>query len=146
MVVMGVAGSGKTTVGRQLADELAIDFVDGDDLHPPANVAKMSAGEPLDDDDRAPWLERVAEVLASDERGAMVACSALKWSYRQLLRDRCRAAGRPLRFVYLDVSPEVARQRVADRLGHFMGTQMVDSQFAALESPVGEPDVVVWEN
>ncbi len=141
---MGVAGSGKTTVGGQIATEFGVDFVDGDDLHPAANVAKMSAGEPLDDDDRLPWLERVGDVLASSEGGVVVACSALKRTYRELIRERCRDAGRPLKFVYLDVSSDVARRRVANRPGHFMGTDMVDSQFAALESPIGEPDVVVW--
>lgn len=146
LVVMGVAGSGKTTVGQRLAGELGLDFVDGDDLHPAANVAKMSAGQPLDDDDRAPWLERVAEVLVARDGGVVVACSALKRAYRELIRERCGGAGRPLTFLYLEVTPEVARQRVADRPGHFMGADMVDSQFAALESPIGEPDVVVWEN
>ena len=146
LVVMGVAGSGKTTVGQRLAGELGIDFVDGDDLHPAANVAKMTAGVPLDDDDRAPWLERVAEVLGANDAGVVVACSALKRIYRELIRERCRNAGRPLKFVHLDVAPEVVRQRVADRPGHFMGTDMVDSQFAALESPIGESDVVVLEN
>ncbi len=143
LVVMGVAGSGKTTVGGRIAFEFGVAFVDGDDLHPAANVAKMSAGEPLDDDDRIPWLARVADVLASSEAGVVVACSALKRRYRDLLRERCRDAGHPLTFVFLDVASEVVRARVASRPGHFMGADMVDGQFAALESPIGEPDVVV---
>ena len=137
VVVMGVAGSGKTTVGRLLAARLDARFVDGDDLHPPANVGKMSAGEPLDDADRAPWLDQVAATLASSAP-VVVACSALRRSYR----DRLRSVG-SVRFVHLDLDEAAALERVAGRDGHFMGTDMVASQFATLEPPHAEAGVVI---
>jgi gluconolactonase len=140
-VVMGVSGAGKTTVGRPLANFLGADFVDGDDLHSDAARAKMSAGHPLDDSDRWPWLDRIGATLREERggRGAVVACSALRRAYR----DRLRAAVGPrLRFVYLKASPELMRPRVAGRKGHFMPASLVDSQFAALEPPDGEADVV----
>lgn len=126
---MGVAGSGKTTVGRELATRLGAPFVDADDAHPPANVAKMAAGVPLDDDDRRPWLDRLAAELGGQE-ALVVACSALKRSYRDHLR---RVDG--VRFVFLDLGPDEARDRVANRSGHFMGAEMIESQFAALQRP-----------
>jgi gluconokinase len=141
VVVMGVSGAGKTTVARELAELLGADFVDGDDLHSSAARAKMSAGHPLDDDDRWPWLDRIAAALREDRagRGAVVACSALRRAYR----DRLRAGvGPTLRFVYLKASPDLMRARVASRKGHYMPASLVDSQFAALEPPDGETDVV----
>ena len=129
VVVMGVSGSGKTTVGAALADALGLRFVDGDSLHPAANVAKMAAGIPLDDADRAPWLDAVGAVLAAGP--VVVACSALKRSYR----DRLRAAAPDLQLVFLDGSPALLASRMAARPGHFMPTSLLDSQLTTLEQP-----------
>jgi gluconokinase len=129
VVVMGVSGSGKTTVGAALADALGLGFVDGDSLHPAANVAKMAAGIPLDDADRAPWLDAIGEVLAAGP--VVVACSALKRAYR----DRLRAAAPSLRLVFLDGSRALLASRMAARPGHFMPTSLLDSQRATLEPP-----------
>lgn len=139
---MGVSASGKTSAGLALAAKLGVDFIDGDDLHPAANVAKMAGGLPLNDADRMPWLDRIGEVL-SDRRahpaGVVVACSAL----RRLYRDRIRAAvGTGLAFVFLDITVAEARRRIAARRNHFMPPMLVESQFATLERPSGEPDVV----
>jgi gluconokinase len=134
IVVMGVAGAGKTTVGRSLAAALAYEFKDADDFHPAANVEKMRRGHQLDDADREPWLEAMAQAIDGwlrDGAGVVLACSALKQRYRErLLRDPSR-----MRVVYLRVSPELARQRAHVRVGHFMPSGLVDSQFAALEEP-----------
>jgi gluconokinase len=142
VVVMGVSGSGKTTVGAALAGLLRLDFVDGDDLHPQSNVEKMHGGHPLTDEDRWPWLDRIGATLAdagAHPDGVIVACSAL----RRIYRDRIRAAVGPgLIFVFLDISHEEARQRMTARLHHFMPAALLDSQFATLESPQGEPDVL----
>ncbi|HKN26442.1 MAG TPA: gluconokinase [Roseiarcus sp.] len=141
IVVMGVSGAGKTTVGRLLAGRLGVEFIDGDDLHSPATRAKMAAGQALDDADRWPWLDRIAAALADPAapRGRVIACSALKRAYR----DRLRAgAGAGLRFVYLEANPDLMRKRVAGRRGHYMPASLVDSQFAALEPPAREADVV----
>lgn len=131
VVVMGVSGSGKSTVGRDLADALGVPFVDGDGLHPPANVAKMSAGVPLDDDDRAPWLDAIAARLAAGP--VVIACSALKRAYR----DRLRAAAPQLRLVFLHGDRATLLPRMA-RPGHFMPASLLDSQLATLEAP--DPD------
>jgi gluconokinase len=137
IVVMGVAGSGKTTVGEALAARLGADFLDADDAHPPANIAKMAAGEPLTDDDRWPWLARLLEALRSSAN-VVVTCSALKRRYRDLLRQ---ADG--VRFAFLDLDAETARQRAARRQHHFMAANMVPSQYDALERPgPDETDVV----
>jgi len=142
IVVMGVSGSGKTTIGRRLAQVLGGRFVDGDDLHSDAARAKMREGRALDDDDRWPWLDRIGATLSEakrEGRPVVAACSALKKRYR----DRIRAAvGTTLRFVYLAAEPEAMRERVGGRPGHYMPASLVDSQFAALEAPVGEADVV----
>lgn len=142
IIVMGVSGAGKTTVGRLLADALGAIFVDGDDLHSDEARAKMAAGGALTDADRAPWLDRVAASLndrAERAGGAVVACSALRRAYR----DRLRAGvGPSLRFVYLAADPALARMRVGARKEHYMPASLVDSQFAALEPPDEEPDVV----
>ena len=133
VVLMGVCGCGKTSVGRALADELRWVFVDADDLHPEANVAKMAAGRPLVDDDRWPWLERIADELSQMEaRGAhaVLACSAL----RQRYRDRI-AQGRNVRWVYLKGDAQTIEPRLASRSGHFMPASLLASQFAALEEP-----------
>jgi len=132
VVVMGVSGSGKTTVGAALADALGLRFVDGDALHPVANVAKMAAGIPLDDADRAPWLDAIGAVLAAGP--VVVACSALKRAYR----DRLRAAAPGLQLVFLDGDPALLASRMTARPGHFMPASLLDSQLATLERP--EPD------
>lgn len=134
LVVMGVTGSGKTTVGRALARRLGLPFADGDELHGPANVAKMADGIPLNDADRLPWLRSVGGWLADHPDGGVIGCSALKRAYRDLLREYAP----DIRFVHLAGSPEVVRRRVAERKGHFMPESLVASQFEALE-PLG-PD------
>ena len=145
IVVMGVAGSGKSSLGAALAARLGIGFVDGDALHGEANVAKMRAGIPLDDADRGPWLDRVGEVLADAEaypQGVIVACSALKRAYR----DRIRAGARNRHFLYLDLSMEEAAQRVGGRPGHFMPASLVADQFAVLERPMtDEADAITLD-
>lgn len=132
VVVMGVSGSGKTTVGRALADRLGWAFLEGDDEHPAGNVAKMAAGEPLTDADRLPWLRRIAAWIGGcEQRGvdAVVACSALRRSYRDLLRD-----GHPsVVVVQVDVDPTVLRARLARRSGHWMPPELLASQLATLE-------------
>jgi gluconokinase len=143
VVVMGVSGAGKTVVGRRLAEALGADFIDGDDLHSDSARAKMASGHPLTDEDRWPWLDRIAGTLReglSRNVATIVACSAL----RRVYRDRLRAGvGGGLRFVYLKADREMMRARVARRRDHFMPASLVDSQFATLEPPDGEPDVVV---
>ena len=137
IVVMGVSGSGKSSLGAALAARLGIGFVDGDALHGEDNVAKMRAGIPLADADRAPWLDRVGEVLADAQahpRGVIVACSALKRPYR----DRIRKGAGDCRFLYLDLSMEEAARRVGGRPGHFMPASLVADQFAVLERPTGD--------
>jgi len=136
VVIMGVAGSGKTTVGTALAVALGWRFVDADDHHTPASVAKMARGEPLDDADRAPWLDElraIVEDALAHGSGLVMACSALKARYRTRLAGR-ETRGR-IRFVHLAGSPELFRARLAQRAGHFMKAAMLASQLAALESP-----------
>jgi carbohydrate kinase (thermoresistant glucokinase family) len=133
IVVMGVSGAGKTTVGSALAERLALRFEDADDLHPDANVAKMAAGTPLDDADRAPWLAVVGDALAAaEEPGMVMACSALKRAYRDAIRARAGDA----RFVLHTAPAEVLRERIGHRTGHFMPATLLDSQLATLE-PLG---------
>ncbi len=131
---MGVSGVGKTTVGKRLAERLGAQFLEGDDFHPAANVAKMRRGEPLDDDDRRPWLEALAAELARHAaagESVVLTCSALRRSYRDLLRS----GGAAIRFVYLAAEPAFIRKRLAGRQGHFMPAALLDSQFATLEEP-----------
>jgi gluconokinase len=131
IVVMGVSGCGKSSVGEGLVARLGIPYCDGDDLHPPTNVQKMRAGVPLTDDDRWPWLDRVAAVLAT-EAPVIVGCSALRRAYR----DRLRAgAGGLVRFIHLTGTRELIAGRMAARTGHYMPPSLLDSQFAALEVP-----------
>ena len=134
VLLMGVAGSGKTTIGRQLANELGWKFADADEFHPPANVAKMSAGIPLDDSDRTPWLAAIRLYidarLAKDEN-AVVTCSALKKKHRAVL-----LGGAPqVKLVYLRGNRELLWSRISSRQGHFMKPAMLDSQLATLEEP-----------
>lgn len=139
VVVMGVTGSGKTTVGEALAQRMGVEFADADDFHSPANVAKMRTGVPLDDEDRLPWLRTIAEWLAKHrDTGAVVTCSALKRAYRDILRE-----GAPdVTFLHLDGDQETVRQRVAHRPGHFMPASLVRSQYDALE-PLGDDETGV---
>jgi gluconokinase len=125
---MGVSGSGKSTVGAALARRLDIPFADADAFHPAANIAKMSAGTPLDDDDRYPWLAAVGRWLADHDRGVM-SCSALKRRYR----DQLRSHRTTIEFLHLTGSPTLIDHRQAERTGHFMPASLVESQFEALE-------------
>jgi gluconokinase len=134
VVVMGVSSCGKTSIGEALARALRAEFVEGDTLHPKANVAKMSAGKPLNDDDRLPWLERVGDALRGSS-GIIASCSALKKSYRELI---ARRAGRPVFFVFLDGSRQLLEKRIASRTHHFMPPSLLDSQLATLERPAPE--------
>lgn len=141
-VVAGVAGSGKSTVGAALAARLGCAFVDGDDLHPAANVAKMRAGRPLDDADRAAWLAAIGawldrRIAAGED--AVVACSALRRAHR----DRLAAGRAGLCFVYLDAPPELIRTRLSHRAGHFFPADLMGSQFAALERPEADERAVI---
>ena len=129
IVVMGVSGSGKSTVGAALAQRLGVPFADADDFHPPANIAKMTAGQPLDDGDRHPWLEAIGEWLAEHRDGGVMSCSALKRTYRDQLRRHCPA----VEFVHLTGAPEVIAARQASRPGHFMPASLMASQFGTLE-------------
>ena len=141
LVVMGVAGCGKTSVAQEIVARIGGRLIEGDAFHPPANIAKMSAGIPLEDADRHGWLEclgvELAASVAAGER-PVLACSALKRRYR----DQLRAAVSGLSFVFLDLSRAAAAERVANRPGHFMPASLVDSQFAALQRPEGEAGVV----
>ncbi|KAJ7603933.1 P-loop containing nucleoside triphosphate hydrolase protein [Mycena rosella] len=176
IVVMGVSGTGKSTLGAALAAALRLPYVDGDDLHPRANVEKMGRGEPLTDADRGPWLSAIrgtAERIVGEQQqrldasaeaeegphGVVIACSALKRAYRDVLRgrggegdaaqptrtDHTRGgpAALPTYFVFIDGSREVLRARMTNRTGHFMKAGMLDSQLATLESPRGEEGVVL---
>jgi gluconokinase len=140
IVVMGVSGAGKTTVGQALAAELHVPFVDGDDLHPVANVRKMAVGTPLTDADRVPWLARVGEVLASST-GIVVACSALRRAYR----DAIRLAAPDAVFVQLDVDPGELSRRMAARRHHYMPASLLPSQLAAFEPLAADEAGVIVE-
>ncbi|MFS0705708.1 gluconokinase [Cellulomonas sp. 179-A 9B4 NHS] len=142
LVVMGVSGTGKSSVGRSLADRLDRPFVEGDELHPEANVAKMSSGVALTDDDRWPWLEAVRDAMtehARAGRSTVTACSALRRVYRATLTA---AEGR-VRFVLLDVPADLLRERVAQRQGHWMPPSLLESQLALLETLQADEDGVV---
>ena len=131
VVVMGVTSCGKTVVGEGLAKKLGVAFIEGDKLHPAANVAKMSSGVPLTDEDRWPWLEEIGRSLAGTE-GKIASCSALKRVYRERI---AKAAGRPVAFVFLDGSRELLSQRINARKNHFMPPSLLDSQLKTLEPP-----------
>jgi gluconokinase len=131
VVVMGVSATGKTTVGKELAEELDCEFVEGDDLHPRSNIEKMEHGHPLTDEDRWPWLRAISELIAAKDHdgvSTVVTCSALKRSYRDVLRDAA-----PTFFVHLDAPFEVLQGRMQHRTKHFMPTTLLTSQFETLE-------------
>jgi len=136
---MGVSGSGKSTVGAALAGRSRVPFEDADDLHPSANIAKMARGEPLDDDDRWPWLELIGMWLVNHADGGVIACSALKRKYR----DQLRQHSDNVEFLLLEGSREVIEQRQAARPGHFMPASLMTSQFATLEPLAPDEDGVV---
>ncbi len=141
LLVMGVAGCGKSTLASHLGDAMGWEVIEGDDFHPMANKAKMAAGVALDDSDRWPWLDTLGQQLQQRPGGAVLACSALKRCYR----ERLRALVPGLRVVYVHISLAEARQRVASRSGHLFPASLVDSQFAALEPPIGEPALLQVE-
>src|SRR5438270_552998 len=137
VLVTGVSGSGKSTIGSLLAQRLGWQYAEADDFHPDANLAKMAAGHPLDDDDRRPWLANIAawiDASSAAGRPAVVSCSALKRSYRDVLRE-----GRPnVRLVYLDADKQTIRSRLSARRGHFFPAALLDIQFADLEPPTDD--------
>jgi len=137
LVVMGVSGCGKSSLGAALAVGLGLPLIEGDDHHPPANVEKMSRGIALTDADRAGWLATLGRALADSPQGAVLTCSALKRSYR----DRLRAGAPALHFLHLSLTPHQALERVAARTDHFYPPSLVASQFEALEDPASEPRV-----
>ena len=145
IIVMGVSGSGKSTLAEGLSKSLSLRMKDGDELHLPESVAKMSAGIALEDADRWPWLDRIANYLANSEQnpqgksGGIVACSALKRIYR----DRIRQQAGPVVFLFLDGKPDLIKQRMQDRKGHYMQAGLLDSQLQTLEKPsADESDVI----
>ena len=135
---MGVAGCGKSTLGAGLAETLACPLIEGDDFHLPQSQDKMRAGIPLGDADREPWLDRLGQMMALRSADVVLTCSALKRAYR----DRLRGLVPDLRFVFVDIDPATAAERVASRAGHFFPQNLVTSQFSALERPQGEPLVL----
>lgn len=139
-VVMGVSGCGKTSVGQAVAARLGLEFLEGDALHPAANVEKMAQGVPLTDEDRFPWLDRIgARIAEAGNHGLVVSCSSLKKIYRDRLRSFARKS---LTFIFLKGSEELLTERMAARKGHFMPLSLLKSQLATLEDPTGEPDVI----
>jgi gluconokinase len=144
VVVMGVSGCGKSTVGALLAQRLGAEFIEGDSLHPPSNVAKMAAGTPLTDADREGWLQTIAAQLGAAhaaDRSLVVSCSALKRAYR----DTLRASAPELRFVYLQGDFDLLGARVAARSGHYMPASLLASQFAALEPPASDEHAITLD-
>ncbi|TNH05063.1 gluconokinase [Testudinibacter sp. TR-2022] len=141
-ILMGVSSTGKTSVGTALAHRLGIKLIDGDDLHPRANILKMGSGQPLNDDDRAPWLERIRDAAFSLEQKSevgIIVCSALKKQYRDLIRD----GNQHIKFLFLEGDFELVLARMKQRKGHYMKVDMLKSQFDTLEVPQqNEPDVL----
>ncbi|MGR6980102.1 gluconokinase [Testudinibacter sp. P27/CKL/0425] len=141
-VLMGVSSTGKTSIGTALAQRLGIKLIDGDDLHPRANIIKMGSGQPLNDDDRAPWLERIRDAAFSLEQKSeigLIVCSALKKQYRDLIRD----GNEHVKFLFLEGSFDLVLERMKQRKGHYMKTEMLKSQFDTLEVPQqDEADVI----
>jgi gluconokinase len=142
---MGVAGSGKTTIASGLAERLGVPFVEGDSLHPAANVKKMASGTPLTDEDRWPWLAAIGERMEVERitgHGVVVSCSALKRSYRDCLRKEVHGK---VHFILLDGSRELISDRMKKRKGHFMPPALLDSQFATLEKPTPDEHAVILD-
>ncbi|RJX74244.1 gluconokinase [Vibrio sinensis] len=142
VIVMGVCACGKSTIGEQLAKKLGRKFIDGDDLHPRANIQKMSSGQPLNDEDRKPWLERIRDAsysLESKNEHGIIVCSALKKVYR----DQIREGNENVTFLFLDGDKQLILDRMSKRQGHFMKENMVNSQFETLERPDAEPQTIV---
>ncbi len=145
IVVMGVAGSGKTTIASGLAEKLGVPFVEGDSLHPLANVKKMAGGIPLTDEDRWPWLRAIGERMEVERltgHGVVVSCSALKHVYRDCLRKEVHGK---VHFILLDGSRELISDRMKKRKGHFMPPALLDSQFATLEKPTPDEHAVILD-
>jgi len=138
LIVMGVAGCGKSSLARAAAQALGLPLIEGDDHHSAANRERMAQGIALTDADRKDWLDTLGRLLQAQPQGVVMTCSALKRAYREQLR----AASPGLRFAFLDITPAAAARRVVARPGHFFAASLVDSQFATLESPVGEPGVL----
>lgn len=133
LVVMGVSGTGKTTVGKLLSEQLGYPFFDGDDFHPEENIKKMASGTPLNDDDRKEWLLKLNQLaVEKQDMGAVIACSALKKAYRSLLRA---GMGSNLRFIYLEGSYDLVKSRLENRKDHFMPIALLKTQFETLEPP-----------
>jgi len=142
LVIMGVSGCGKSSLGVAVSNAIARPLIEGDDFHSSANTAKMTSGTPLTDEDRQAWLAELGQQLHARVQGAVLTCSALKLDYR----NRLRAASPGLRFAFLNISPDQALLRVAAREGeHLFPASLVDSQFAALQSPTGEPGVLTLD-
>jgi gluconokinase len=145
IVVMGVAGSGKTTIASGLAEKLGVPFVEGDSLHPIANVKKMASGIPLTDEDRWPWLAAIGQRMEVERltgHGVVVSCSALKLAYRDCLRKEVHGK---VHFILLDGSRELITDRMKKRKGHFMPPALLDSQFATLEKPTPDEHAVILD-
>ena len=139
IVVIGPSGNGKSTLGRAIAERLGWHFIEGDDHHPPGNIARMARGEPLTDEDRAPFLDSIGRALAASD-GAVAACSALKRSYRDRL---VRLAGKPVLFVLPRVPRDELQRRMERRTGHFMPTALLESQLATFEEPAPDENAVI---
>ena len=132
-LVMGVSGCGKSTVAKALSESLKIPFIEADDFHPASNILKMKNSQPLDDNDREPWLQNLAlELKKNEDNGAVLACSALKEKYRTTLNSMI---SKPLQIIYLEGSFELIKNRIDQRAGHFMASQLLQSQFNTLEKP-----------
>lgn len=141
ILLMGVSGSGKSTIGARLAAALAIPFADADDFHPPANVQKMARGEALTDADRLPWLDALGAWLAAQQAGGVIGCSALKRAYR----DRLRTHAPGLRILHLSGNPALIAERQGARKDHFMPPSLMASQFATLEAPGPEEQAIILD-
>jgi carbohydrate kinase (thermoresistant glucokinase family) len=142
VLLMGVSGSGKSTVGKRLAEQLGSTFLDADDFHPVGNVVKMAAGNPLTDEDRMPWLQAIAAELGdmrAQGKPFVLACSALKQAYRELLLKEAPDTA----LMFLKGSPELIRERLSSRKGHFMTSALLDSQFEALEAPADSFEISI---
>ncbi len=135
VVVMGVAGCGKSTVGAELGHQIGAVYLDGDTFHPKSNIGKMEANVPLEDDDRWPWLDRIGSEMAGHGGQLIVGCSALKRAYRDRLRCAC---GEDITFIHLTASREVIADRMSERTGHFMPLGLLDNQFDVLEPPMAD--------